>query len=334
MLSGPLSDPDLRTRWESARERIGANRPATQPIARNTFSLAPALQVFASLDYLDVIASARLGSFKLCFGDGDRWIAALPDTRLGPYRIVDQPPLTAYTPAIVSTGEAVAEMLDDLSRSCDSFRIHFAPGAPTVDPELAASRNWTTETLNTYYAPIAGRTEMESAWSSNRSRTIRNFARDFTISESPVAGHELGRLFEASYARHGRRPRVGADAVATIADRATASGIARLFVARDSTGSVAASTAILVHGPAAYYWIAGSKPGPSMTVLLAAVFERLHAAGVSSFDFVGANTPGIAEFKRRFGSVRQSYQAVSAIRSRGLRFVLAAKSQLGRVLRG
>ena len=44
-----------------------------------------------------------------------------------------------------------------------------------------------------------------------------------------------------------------------------------------------------------------------MTVLLGHVLARLREEGVAYFDFVGANTPSIAEFKRRFGSELVSY---------------------------
>ena len=62
------------------------------------------------------------------------------------------------------------------------------------------------------------------------------------------------------------------------------------------------STLVALHDErTALDWIAGSRPGPAMTVLLAGVLERLAADGLERFDFGGANVPTIAEFKRKFG---------------------------------
>jgi hypothetical protein len=71
-----------------------------------------------------------------------------------------------------------------------------------------------------------------------------------------------------------------------------------------------------------------------MTVLIGTVVPRLHALGVKSFDFVGANTPSITEFKRRFGSVRQEYAYVSAVRRPELRAAMALRAAVASARRG
>ena len=68
-----------------------------------------------------------------------------------------------------------------------------------------------------------------------------------------------------------------------------------------SGGAPEAGLIVLRDGASACYWIAGSVPGPAMTVLLGHVLSRLQAEGVRYFDFVGANVPPVAEFKRHFG---------------------------------
>jgi hypothetical protein len=83
---------------------------------------------------------------------------------------------------------------------------------------------------------------------------------------------------------------------------------ARLFGARNTqSGDVESAVAILSHDATAYYWIAGGAAGPGMTVLLANLFEMLQDEAVQTFDFVGANTDSIAEFKRRFGGHLTTY---------------------------
>ena len=82
----------------------------------------------------------------------------------------------------------------------------------------------------------------------------------------------------------------------------------RLFTATAvADGAPEGGLAVLHDGRTAHYWIAGSTPGPAMTVLLGHTLPRLRDAGLQTFDFVGANTPSIAEFKRHFGPALTPY---------------------------
>ena len=75
----------------------------------------------------------------------------------------------------------------------------------------------------------------------------------------------------------------------------------------------------------AHYWIAGSPPGPAMTVLLGHTLPRLRDAGLQRFDFVGANTPSIAEFKRHFGPTLTPYFHLEKITRPELRLLRRLK---------
>ncbi|HET6566995.1 MAG TPA: hypothetical protein VFG50_03460, partial [Rhodothermales bacterium] len=55
---------------------------------------------------------------------------------------------------------------------------------------------------------------------------------------------------------------------------------------------------------------AGSEPGPAMSVLLANMLPALASSGMRTFDYQGANTPSIAEFKRRMGARLVSYYGI------------------------
>ena len=50
-----------------------------------------------------------------------------------------------------------------------------------------------------------------------------------------------------------------------------------------------------------------------MTVLVGNLLARLRDQGVHMLDFVGANTPSIAEFKRKFGSRIVPYYRVEHV---------------------
>ena len=58
-----------------------------------------------------------------------------------------------------------------------------------------------------------------------------------------------------------------------------------------------------------------------MSVLLADVLGRLAHEGAETFDFAGANVPGIAEFKRKFGGTLAPTFLVRTVRHPALRLL-------------
>ena len=106
---------------------------------------------------------------------------------------------------------------------------------------------------------------------------------------------------------------------------------ARVFAAhRRDTGAFEGGLIVLVDGSSAYYWIAGSIPGAAMTVVTGQMLFRLRSEGISTVDFVGANTPSIAAFKRRFGPTLVEYPRLVASRSRIFEAVLSARHSLSK----
>jgi hypothetical protein len=93
-------------------------------------------------------------------------------------------------------------------------------------------------------------------------------------------------------------------------------------VAQHIASGIDEAAIVLLHRLSdAFYWIVGSSPGPSMTILIAHVFEHCAANNIRRFDFVGANTPSIADFKRRFGPKLTTYPSQVLVRPGLLRAV-------------
>src|SRR5690606_37038344 len=91
----------------------------------------------------------------------------------------------------------------------------------------------------------------------------------------------------------------------------TRAGLTEAYAAaHKETGKQEAAVVVLRDDSSAAYWIAGSVPGDGMTFLLGTIFPELRASGISRFDFVGANTPSIAEFKRRLGGRLETYYQI------------------------
>ncbi len=230
----------------------------------------------------------------------------------GIFRNVVVPPFTQYSALLVRRrpSEAVVHrretpleaLLQDLERIYRPVRLLSA----LADPRPAQWRRWRASPLFTYCLdPGAG----IGTWSEATRRAFRKHQESYKIRESAAAAEDIVGLCAGSYKRHGRklptRPALLLRMMSSLGDRI------RCFVAsRRDAVSPEAGMAVLHDGRTAHYWVAGSVPGPSMTVLIGHVLPLLQASGIRTFDFVGANTPSIAEFKRHFGPTLTPYYAL------------------------
>ena len=230
--------------------------------------------------------------------------AAVPvfEKRRGPLRAGALPPLCPVLRPLLAEPLAEAAShrrdspLDRLLARLDgqAHQLTLALGDDDLRPYAWAG--WTATPRATYRLPLAG--DLRAGYSSAVRRTLRSS--EVEVTEEPSQARDAVRLMDAGYRRGGERLGLDLAAVTRLADAFVEAGLARVFVARRD-GAVEAAVVAASDGRTAYYWIAGGEPGPAMTVLVDHALHRLRAGGVRAFDFCGANTPSIAEFKRRFG---------------------------------
>lgn len=244
--------------------------------------------------------------------------------RRGPYRQVVVPPFTPY--AALVTRDAVDEaavharrspleaLAHALERRFHLLRFALPPAFTDMRPFLW--RGWTARPFYTYHLPLAGPEPLAARWSSNARRTYQKEAGGFRLDEPSGrdAAATVAQLCAGSYARHGRRPPLDAGRLGDLIVRAREAGLVRLFtVTPEGADRPSGGLAVLHDGREAAYWAAGSEPGAAMTVLLGKALPHLCRDGLSRLDFVGANTPSIAEFKRRFGPILVPYYRVETV---------------------
>jgi lipid II:glycine glycyltransferase (peptidoglycan interpeptide bridge formation enzyme) len=111
-----------------------------------------------------------------------------------------------------------------------------------------------------------------------------------------------------------------------------------MFVAYDNKDNALASRLVIPDAPFVYDWLAGSsEQGDNISAnhtLVARIMEIFAQEGYSTFDFRGANTPGVIEFKRAFGGLLISYTEATFRGSRLLRIAEALNSTYMRFKRG
>ncbi|QXD14857.1 GNAT family N-acetyltransferase [Rhodocaloribacter litoris] len=249
--------------------------------------------------------------------------------RRGPYRTAVVPPFTAFTPlvfrhmppeaALHARTSAFETALATLERHFDGVALHLHP--TTTDVRVCRWRGWSVTPLYTYCIRLADEPTLLDGWSAGARRTFRNHREAYRLETAEEAGVVV-HLVQKSLARQGRPLPVPPAALAGLVTRLHEAGLVRLFSLRSrKEGIPEAAVALLHDGRTAHYWLAGSRPGPAMTVLLGLLWPRLHREGMVTFDFVGANTPSIAEFKRRFGPHLTPYFRIEKTRPLLLRLL-------------
>jgi hypothetical protein len=239
------------------------------------------------------------------------------------------PPFVPYTPLLGATaspsdlhaGKApIYSLLNTLASEYGAVSLHLQPSVSDV--RAFRWDGWDVSPFYTYVVDLTAPDGPLAAWSKNNRRDYRHFKPVYEVGLDIVDSPSLIKLVSNSYARHDRALPVAASLLERLVCRLMDAGILQLFGARDtSSGSSVAVCAVLRTADRAAYWLAGSQPGPGMTVVMGALFEYLAREGVRELDMVGANTPSIAEFKRRFGSKLSVYYR--AEKSTGLVFRIA-----------
>ena len=198
------------------------------------------------------------------------------------------------------------------------------------DVRLFKWAGWSTAPLYTYCIDLEGCDDVQEQWSSNAKRNFKNRAADYAFQERGDHLPHVLNLVQNSYLRHNRAVPAPLPKLLSFSRLLQDEGMIRVFtVTPNNENQPTAGIALLHDGKVAYYWLAGSTPGPSMTVLLGNLLPLLKADGFKSFDFVGANTPPIAEFKRRFGPTLVPYYSSTMTRNRLLASLRLAKRLVG-----
>ena len=304
---------------------------------RRLWDLSPQRTAFSRLEFVTALASATRLDVAILFvaiGGEDVAAVAVPWRRRGPYREVLTPPLTPFSAVVLRKEPAENEVhgrTSELEHLLEALQEHFAVARLHLPPALhdvrpASWRGWNVQPFYTYVAPLPS---PPATWSSNTARTFERMRPEYETSAGGGSASDLARLCAAGYRRHGRKPPFEEDRIAAVVEAVTAAGSASVFSARNrASGAVEASAVVVRAGAEAAYWLAGSEPGPAMTVLIGELLEDLAGGGVARLDFVGANTPGIAEFKRKFGSGLVPYYRIEHIGRRELRLLYAIRSIL------
>jgi hypothetical protein len=284
----PLASPD-DPRYAALWERSPGRSPFSHPAAVAAYAEAFGLPVRV-----------------LAVEDEGEWAAAVPvfEKRRGPFVASALPPVCPLHRPLLA---APLRETDSHDRTSPLDRLLARLGAEVDQATFAlgdddlrpyAWAGWTVTPRATYRLALDG--DLMDGFSSSTRRSVRKQAGRFDLVEGPEFAADAVELMLDGYRRHDAELGLDAGRLVRLAEAFGRAGLARTFAARRD-GTTEAAFVAPSDGRTASYWIAGSRPGYAMTVLIAHALGQLQAEGVGAFDFVGANTPSIAEFKRQFG---------------------------------
>lgn len=199
--------------------------------------------------------------------------------------------------------EIIELILQELEKEFNFIHFVLHPSIADLRPFLW--RHWYTLPQYTYVNSL---TDISHTWellsSSLRRKINRAEENRFKIiqKDDPTV---LLRFQELSYARAGMKPILSLSIFKRVCDAVARPRLLRIYSIVDAEANVHAERAILVYKDRAYDWIAGTnlemEDEHANHLLVWEIFKRLSDEGVQTFDFLGANTPSVVEFKRSFG---------------------------------
>ncbi len=206
--------------------------------------------------------------------------------------------------------EIVESIIEKLG---DEFHfVHFILHPSVLDMRPFLWRHWYVLPQYTYINSLAEISETWTRLSSSLRRKInRAEEKHFSIvqKDDPTL---LLKFQEMSYAKAGLKPVLSFSTFKKFCDAAARANLLRIYSIVDRESNVHAERAVILHEGHAYDWIAGTNfqiedehapnsSGQANHLLVWEILKRLSSEGMKTFDFLGANTPGVVEFKRAFG---------------------------------
>jgi hypothetical protein len=252
------------------------------------------------------------------------------------------PPFLPYCGPLLAANQAgrADERLwrDVLGAVAGEVARHGCPAEILFPPGVDDLRGlvWAGWEARPHYEYVS-RWEAPGGWSDQLEATVRRQWRKAAstlaaeVADAGTTG-ELERLWTETAARQG----LDAGFAATLARLGGAleeRGAGFSVVVRDANGAAHAA-ALIGHDATTAYYLAGasgSDPAGSgaSTLMQATVLEEIDRRGLARrYDWVGANTPGVAQFKRHFGPALETRFAARLV-TKGDRFLGTLRALAG-----
>ncbi len=204
-----------------------------------------------------------------------------------------------------------------LTALAQAVRARHSSAAIDCDPATTDVRafSWNGWRAEARYTFVTDLTELfEERFDPDVRRRSRNAERGGVRFERDVPPSEFERLWRMTHARPGLATPLAQGGLARLIEAVRAVIPCGVHGARQADGRLVAGNVVLFGESTAYYWLAGFDPAEAATGgngLCVVDTLREAARRATRFDWVGANTPSVAEFKQSFGPRLTPYYRLS-----------------------
>ncbi len=222
---------------------------------------------------------------------------------------------------------AAGLLVQHLNGLYDHVQLAHTPAIKDVREFIWAG--WEERVRYTYQMDLS---DLDALWErvERRTRTVIRKAEKSGFRMRPTDDLELfRRQYELIYTRQDNKAPVDSDLVQRFVERTSQAGLAHTFLVESPAGAVA-SMVVFVHGfNTVYAWLAGADPAFNSSGALSLLYWKFFArTPLKKFDFVGANIPTVAFFKRGFGGDLVPYFVVEGYKNALVRTAAAGKKAL------
>jgi hypothetical protein len=297
--------------------------------------------IFSTYAWLECAAKATDQSFK-CYGvyKNGSLLAGVSgmEARYGYLTRLMTPPLTPYGGLLFAPipAKGPAKLEAEWGHATELIIAHVLTHYNRVQLSLAPSvhdvrkftwSDWHAQILYTYEIDL---TDLSALWErfERRTRTVLRKAENANFVLQPVNDLTVfRRQFELIYAKQGIEPPVDPSLVRSFADHAVAAGLARTVAIVSPEGDIA-SVVVFVDGfDRLYAWVAGADAKFNQSGATSLLYwQMFQESKLKRFDFVGANIPAIAKFKRGFGGDLVPYYVVDGFKNAAVKAAVTCKS--------
>jgi len=180
-------------------------------------------------------------------------------------------------------------------------------------------RNYKTTVLYTFYTDTLDRQQAMEKWNPDiRRQATKAMKQPISIAQGLESKqiHDFYKIQELSFKRQRHRFKFDSQAFEKLITRLSSTVNLTFYVAYKE-GTPIAGQVILYHKKRAYYWLAGAHPdylkSGANQAILKHIFKDFDAKGIDQFDFVGANTSGVADYKGSFNFPLKPYYHLTKI---------------------
>ena len=231
-------------------------------------------------------------------------LAKLTTPPLTPYGGVVHAPIAAKRPAKIEAEQsgATCALMDRLTSDFHYVQLSHAPILRDVREFLW--RDWRVSIRYSYRMDL---TDLDRLWDrfENRTNTVIRKAERSGCAVRLCEDLDLFALqYDRIYREQGTVSLVSGLQVAAFCRAVRDVGLSRMYVAESPAGEPACLVVFVLGFDTVYAWVSGAEPRLNATGATSLLYWRVlqeMAEQYCRFDFVGANLPPVAKFKRGFG---------------------------------